>query len=47
MPDAMHTVKDYVEYLFKLIVGKKDKRKIEISEANLGQSVSCFSMIKV
>ncbi len=44
MPDA---IKDVIENLFKLITGKKDKRKIDLSEETLGRSISDFSLTKV
>lgn len=37
MPDAMHTVKDVVENLFGLIVGKRDSEKVREAERKLGR----------
>ena len=30
VPDAMHTVKDVLEHLFRIIVGKDDNEKVEM-----------------
>ena len=35
VPDAMHTVKDAIEHLFYLIVGKEDSVKVRQAEVEL------------
>ena len=37
MPDSMHTVKDAVEHIFKLIIGKEDSVKVRKAEIELGR----------
>ena len=37
VPDAMHTVKVVVEYLFILIIGKEDSEKVRHAEIELGR----------
>ena len=36
-PDAMHTVKNVVEHLFLLIIGKEDSAKVRKTEAQLNR----------
>lgn len=36
-PDAMHTVKDAVEHIFNLIIGKEDSAKVRKMEMELGR----------
>ena len=37
IPDAMHTVKDVVERVFHLIIGKEDSRKVNAVEEEVGR----------
>ncbi len=37
VPDAMHTVKDVVENLFGLIMGRRDSSKVHEAERKLGR----------
>lgn len=37
MPEVMHTVKDVMENLFGLIVGKRDSAKVREAERKLGR----------
>lgn len=36
-PDAMHMVKDAVEHVFNVMVGKEDSMKVRQAEADLGR----------
>ncbi len=36
-PDAMHTVKDAVEHIFNLIIGKVDSAKVRKAEIELNR----------
>ena len=37
MPDAMHTIKDATEHVFKLIIGKEDSKKVQAAELAMTQ----------
>ena len=36
-PDSMHTIKDAIEHIFKLIIGKEDSVKVRKAEIQLGR----------
>ena len=38
IPDAMHTIKDVTEHVFRLVTGRDDNQKVRTAEVALGRS---------